>query len=88
VIGTSPGKIGTAVAQQHLRSIMAFCNSPLMNAIEAYVQFEPGLITKDGEVTKPDTEEFLRNYMEEFCNFIQRVYTALPKPTPVASGAR
>ena len=28
VIGTSPGKIGTAVAQQHLRSILAFCNSP------------------------------------------------------------
>jgi hypothetical protein len=34
VIGTSPGKIGTAVGQQHLRSIMAFCNSPLFNAIE------------------------------------------------------
>ena len=33
VIGTSPGKIGTAVAQQHLRSILAFCNSPLMNSI-------------------------------------------------------
>src|SRR5438045_6023814 len=39
VIGTSPGKIGTAVCQQHLRSIMAFCNAPLMNAIEAYIQF-------------------------------------------------
>src|SRR5215212_2991872 len=33
VIGTSPGKIGTAIAQTHLRSIMAFCNSPMMNAI-------------------------------------------------------
>jgi len=31
VIGTSPGKIGTAVGQQHLRSILAICNSPLMN---------------------------------------------------------
>ena len=48
VIGTSPGKIGTAVAQQHLRSILAFCNSPLMNAIEAYIQFEDGLISEDG----------------------------------------
>ena len=37
IIGTYPGKIGTAVAQQHLRSILAFCNSPLMNSIEAYV---------------------------------------------------
>jgi chromate reductase, NAD(P)H dehydrogenase (quinone) len=40
MIGTSPGKIGTAIAQQHLRSIMSFCNSPQFNAIEAYLQFE------------------------------------------------
>src|SRR4051812_23293264 len=49
VIGTSPGKIGTAVGQQHLRSILAFCNSPLMNAIDAYIEFTPDLITNDGE---------------------------------------
>src|SRR5215213_5852127 len=52
VIGTSPGKIGTAVGQQHLRSILAFCNSPHMNAIEAYIQFEPGWITDDGEESR------------------------------------
>ena len=54
VIGTSPGKIGTAIGQQHLRSILGFCNSPQMNAVEAYIQFEPGLITDDGEVTNDD----------------------------------
>jgi chromate reductase len=79
VIGTSPGKIGTAVAQQHLRSILAFCNSPLMNAVEAYIQFDPGLITEDGEVTDDTTAEFLRNYMTEFHGFIERVYTVLPR---------
>ncbi len=79
VIGTSPGKIGTAVAQQHLRSIMAFCNSPLMNSIEVYIEFTPGLIDDDGTVTNESTEKFLRNYMEEFCGFIERVYTALPR---------
>jgi chromate reductase len=79
VIGTSPGKIGTAVGQQHLRSIMAFCNSPMFNAIEAYIQFEPGLITDDGEVTNKSTAEFLRNYMAEFHSYITRVYTVLPR---------
>lgn len=79
VIGTSPGKIGTAVAQQHLRSILAFCNSPLMNSIEAYIQFERGLITEEGAVTDQPTAEFLRNYMTEFYGFIQRVYTVLPR---------
>ena len=51
VIGTSPGMIGTALAQQALRGVLGFCNSPQMNAIEAYIQFKPGLITDDGEVT-------------------------------------
>lgn len=81
VIGASPGKIGTAVAQQHLRSILGYCNSPQMNSPEAYIQFEKGMITDDGEVTNESTAKFLREYMQEFCNFITRVYTVLPRPT-------
>jgi chromate reductase, NAD(P)H dehydrogenase (quinone) len=79
VIGTSPGAIGTAVAQQSLRSVLSFCNSPQMNAPEAYIQFLPGLITDDGEVTVETTQEFLRNYMSEFATFIARVLQVLPR---------
>jgi chromate reductase len=79
VIGTSPGKIGTAIAQQHLRSLLSFCNSPQMNSPEAYIQFTPGLITEDGEVTVESTTEFLRTFVTEFYGFIERVYTALPR---------
>ncbi|HET8555161.1 MAG TPA: NADPH-dependent FMN reductase [Rhodanobacteraceae bacterium] len=76
IIGASPGAIGTAVAQQSLRSVLCFCNSPLMNAIEAYIHFTPDLITDDGEVTNDGTTEFLRNYMTEFHAFIERVTMA------------
>jgi len=79
VIGASPGAIGTAIAQQSLRSVLSFCNSPQMNAPEAYIQFRPGLITPEGEVTDEKTEEFLRNYMRELHAFIVRVYTVLPR---------
>jgi chromate reductase len=79
VIGTSPGSIGTAVAQQSLRGVLAFCNSPLMNNVEAYIQFLPGLITAEGEVTNESTAEFLRNYMTELHSFIARVLTVLPR---------
>ena len=79
VIGTSTGAIGTAVAQQNLRSVLSFCNSPQMNAPEAYIRFTPGLITDDGEVTNKDTAEFLRKFMSEFHMFIARVRLALPK---------
>jgi chromate reductase len=79
VIGTSPGAIGTAVAQLHLRSILSFCNAPQMSAPEAYIQFKPGLVTDDGEVTVADTEAFLRSYMMDFRTFICRVLTVLPR---------
>lgn len=80
LIGASTGKIGTVVAQQSLRSVLGFCNSPQMNAPEAYIQFTPGLIEDDGTVTVPDTEEFLRSFMAEFDGFIERVYMVLPRP--------
>ena len=79
VIGTSPGAIGTAVAQQQLRSVLSFCNSPQMNAPEAYIQFKPGLITETGEVTDESTAEFLRNFMSEFHQFVVRVRTVIPR---------
>ena len=78
-IGASPGLIGTAMAQQHLRSLLGYCNSPQMNVPEAYIHFTPGLITEDGDVTVESTENFLRNYMKEFHGFITRVYLAIPR---------
>lgn len=79
IIGASPGSLGTALAQQSLRGVLAFCNSPLMNTLEAYIHFKPGLITPEGEVTEPSTKDFLANYMREFHAFIIRVLTVLPR---------
>lgn len=81
VIGTSPSPIGTAVAQQHLRSLLCYCNSPLMNTLEAYIQYKPDMVADDGTVGDDKTREFLRNYMAEFRDFIVRVLTVLPRAT-------
>ena len=78
VIGASPGKIGTAVGQQSLRSALSFCDSPQMTAPEAYIQVTPGLLTQQGEVTDKGTERFLRGFMEAFDVFVARVLTAAP----------
>jgi chromate reductase len=86
VIGASPGKIGTAVGQQSLRSALSFCDSPLMGAPEAYIQLTPGLITDVGEVTDKSTEQFLRDFMEAFEVFVTRVLTVLPPERLGATG--
>jgi chromate reductase, NAD(P)H dehydrogenase (quinone) len=59
--------------------VLSFCNSPQMNSPEAYIQFKEGMIDDNGEVTIDSTREFLRNYMSEFQQFIERVYRALPR---------
>jgi chromate reductase len=86
VIGASPGKIGTAVGQQSLRNVLSFCNSPFMEAPEAYIQFAPGLITEAGEVTDKGTEQFLRDFLEAFDAFVARVLTGPPPERLSAAG--
>jgi chromate reductase, NAD(P)H dehydrogenase (quinone) len=79
VIGTSPGAIGTAVGQAHLRSVLTFVDAPQMAQPEAYIQFRPGLITDDGQVTDPSTEEFLRKWLAAFEVFADKV-TSVNRP--------
>jgi len=79
VIGTSPGKIGTAVAQQNLRSVLSFLDSPQMNYPEAYIQFSPGLFGDDGDISDETTEQFLRDFMDAFEVFIVRVHSVVPQ---------
>lgn len=79
VIGASPGAIGTAVGQQHLRSVLGFLNSPQMNSPEAYIQFRDGMIDEAGGIADASTARFLRKYLDEFHEFVARVLTVLPR---------
>jgi NAD(P)H-dependent FMN reductase len=82
VIGASPGRVGTALAQQTLRTVLSYCKSPQMSTAEAYINFTPGLVTDDGEVTDASTARFLQKFALEFRTFIDRVLT------PATSGVR
>ena len=82
VIGASTGRIGTAVMQGNLRSVLAFCDSPQLNVPEAYIHFIPEVFGEDGEVKDQGTKEFLTRYMTEFRAFIVRVLTVVPQSGP------
>lgn len=77
VTGASPGNISTAVAQQHLRSILSFVNSPELSSPEAYIHFTPDLIDDDGNVSNQGTADFLRSWLDAFAVFVSRVTTAV-----------
>src|SRR5262244_1519940 len=61
IAGTSPGAIGTALAQQHLRQILGSSLGALVMGGEAYISFKPGLIDDVGEITDESTQNFLKN---------------------------
>jgi chromate reductase len=50
-----------------------------MNSPEAYIQWKPGLVDADGNVTVQSTQDFLRTWMRELHAFIARVYMVLPR---------
>jgi chromate reductase len=54
-IGTSMGAVGTAAAQQHLRSILAYLNVFLMGQPEGYIVFKQDLIDTNGTITNEGT---------------------------------
>lgn len=72
VCGTSPGAIGTAAAQQHLRPILGYLDVVLMGAPELYLQFKDGMIDADGNVANDDTRKFLQGYAEKFAAWVAR----------------
>ncbi|GBG37462.1 NADPH-dependent FMN reductase [Mycobacterium montefiorense] len=81
IIGASPGAIGTAMGQQNLRAVLNYLNARQMTAPEAYITFKPEIFGADGSVSNDSTERFLRAYMQEFRDHIQRVLTVLPRPS-------
>lgn len=72
ITGTSPGAIGTAAAQQHLRQIMGILGSAVMGG-EAYISFKPDMIDEQDAVHPEDTRNFLRAYMANFAAFTEKL---------------
>ena len=71
VIGTSVGAIGTALAQQHLRNMLAYLDVPTLNQPEAFIHFREGLIDHAGEVTDEKTRDFLQRWVNAYRDFVQ-----------------
>ena len=69
--GTSPGAIGTALVQQHLRQIMGILGSVVLGG-EAYVQFHPELIDANGDIG-PQSRDFLQGYLNRFVTLIEKL---------------
>lgn len=72
ICGASPGAIGTAVGQQHLRQILGILGATVMGG-EVYISFKPGLIDEQNRVTDESTRAFLSAYLDQFMRLVHRL---------------
>jgi len=70
VIGISPGAAGTALAQQHLRNMLAFLDVPTLGQPEAFIQAKEGLFDEDGGIGAA-SRQFLQGWMDRFAAWVR-----------------
>jgi chromate reductase len=71
VIGVSVGALGTAMAQQHLRNMLAYLDMPTLGQPEAFVQNREGLFDDKGHIGIPDTRKFLQGWVDKYVAFVK-----------------
>ena len=73
IMGASPGMIGTARAQYHLRQCFVFLSCFALNQPEVMVAFAQEKIDKDGKVIDRETREKIRELMESLVTWTRRL---------------
>jgi chromate reductase, NAD(P)H dehydrogenase (quinone) len=71
VLGASVGVIGTAMAQQHLRNILAYLDVPTLGQPEAFIHVKDGLFDEAGNFGA-DTKLFLQNWMDRYVAWVKK----------------
>ena len=70
VIGASVGPIGTAMAQQHLRNILAYLNMPTLGQPEAFIHNKDGLYDEAGNIGEA-SQKFLQCWVDAYVAWVK-----------------
>lgn len=73
VLGTSPGAIGTALSQQHLRNVLAYLDVALLGQPEMFIKHDAEKIAADGAILNDDTRKFLQLFVDRYTAWVHRL---------------
>lgn len=65
ILGISVGAVGTAVAQNHLRDVVAYLDMPTLGQPEMYLHYKEGFFENEG------TREHLRKWLERYAAWVR-----------------
>lgn len=70
VIGISIGAIGTALAQQHLRNVLAYLDVPTLGQPEVFLQLRDGMFDANGNIGE-SAKKFLQNWVDRYVAWVK-----------------
>jgi chromate reductase len=71
VLGASVGAVGTALAQQHLRNILAYLNMATLGQPEAFVHAKEGFFDNEGGISAASLA-FMQGWMDHYVAWVRR----------------
>ena len=71
VLGMSVGATGTAMAQQHLRNVLAYLDMPTLGQPEVFIQNKEGLFDAAGHIGA-GSKKFLQNWMDQYVAWVRK----------------
>jgi chromate reductase len=71
VVGVSVGAMGTSMAQQHLRNVLAYLDVPALGQPEAFIHAKDGLFDQAGNLGA-DSAKFMQAWMAAYVGWIKK----------------
>ncbi|MES2940983.1 MAG: NAD(P)H-dependent oxidoreductase [Pseudomonadota bacterium] len=72
VLGISIGGMGTSMAQQHLRNVLAYLDMPTLNQPELFLTNKPGFFDAQGGIAAEDTRKLLQKWLEAYAGWVKQ----------------
>jgi chromate reductase len=72
VIGASIGAPGAAMAQQHLRNVLAYLDVPTLGQPEVFIHFTDGMFDSEGRIENAGTRKFLQSFVDRYVAWVKR----------------
>jgi chromate reductase len=76
VLGISIAATGTALAQQHLRNILAYLDVAVLPQPEVFLKFTDDLIDPDGHISVESTQKFLQGFVDRYVAWVRKFVSA------------
>ena len=83
VLGASIGAAGTAMAQQHLRNMLAYLDVPTLGQPEAFIHVTDGFFDENGNIVNVGSRKFLQNWMDRYVAWVKQIMQGQAYGKPV-----